>query len=159
MSTLVAFLVGIAFAVGLGIGGMTQPARVLAFLDVTGPWDPSLAFVMLGAVVTYGVGFRTVMHRARPLLAPAFVLPTRRDLDAPLLVGAAIFGIGWGLAGICPGPALTALGSGEPRALVFVTTMIAGIAAQRLRGPSAVSRSERPASRRSMAAGEAAHGA
>ena len=137
MRSVVAFAVGVVFAVGLGIGGMTQPARVLAFLDVAGGWDPSLAFVMLGAVATYGVGFRLVTRRARPLLAPAFLVPTRRDLDARLLAGALVFGVGWGLAGICPGPALTALASGEPGALVFVAAMLVGIAAHRLRERSA----------------------
>lgn len=132
MSGFVAFLVGLAFALGLGLGGMTQPARVLGFLDVTGDWDPSLAFVMLGAVATYAVAFRLVRQRARPLLASDFVLPARRDLDANLLVGALVFGVGWGLAGLCPGPALTALGSGEPAALRFVGAMFAGIAVHKL---------------------------
>ncbi len=131
MRSLVAFLVGVVFAVGLGIGGMTQPARVLAFLDVTGAWDPGLAFVMLGGVATYGTLFPLVMRRRRPLLAAAFDVPTRRDLDLRLAGGAAIFGIGWGLAGLCPGPALAALASGEPGAALFVVCMVAGMAAHR----------------------------
>jgi uncharacterized membrane protein YedE/YeeE len=129
MTGLVAFLVGALFALGLGIGGMTQPVRVLGFLDVAGAWDPSLAFVMLGAMAVYAVAFRIVRRRARPAFAPAFALPTRTRIDPRLIGGAFVFGVGWGLAGICPGPALTALASGEPGALVFVGAMLAGIAA------------------------------
>jgi uncharacterized protein len=131
-SSAAAFVVGVMFAVGLGIGGMTQPARVLAFLDVAGAWDPSLAFVMLGAVAVYGAAFPLMMRRRRPFLAPVFVVPARRDVDARLVGGAVLFGVGWGLAGLCPGPALTAIASGEPRVLLFVAAMVAGIAAHRL---------------------------
>ncbi len=128
MSDAVAFVVGIAFALGLGIGGMTQPARVQAFLDVAGSWDPSLAFVMLGAVAVYGAAFPAVMRRGRPVFAETFGVPTRRDVDARLVGGALVFGMGWGLAGLCPGPAITALASGNPRVMVFVGAMVAGIA-------------------------------
>ena len=135
MTNLVAFVVGFTFALGLGLGGMTQPARVLAFLDAAGAWDPSLAFVMFGAVAVYGLAFPIVMRRGRPVFAARFGVPTRRDLDGELLTGAALFGVGWGLAGLCPGPALTALASGEPRALLFVAAMLTGMALQRWSAP------------------------
>ena len=132
VNNLAAFVVGVTFALGLGIGGMTQPTRVLAFLDVAGSWDPSLAFVMLGAVTVYGVAFPNVMRRQRPAFASTFAVPSRRDVDTRLLGGALVFGVGWGLAGLCPGPALTALASGEPRVLFFVAAMSTGIAAHQL---------------------------
>jgi uncharacterized membrane protein YedE/YeeE len=130
---LVAFAGGVIFAVGLGVGGMTQPTRVLAFLDVAGDWDPWLAFVMLGAIATYTPAYQLARRRKRPLLAPAFDLPTRRNIDGPLVVGALLFGVGWGLAGLCPGPALTSLASGEPAAILFVAAMLVGLAVPRLR--------------------------
>jgi uncharacterized membrane protein YedE/YeeE len=133
----VAFGCGALFAVGLGIGGMTQPSRVLAFLDVAGEWDPRLAIVMLGAIATYAPAYRLAIRRERPMLAPAFVLPAARNVDARLVAGAALFGVGWGLGGLCPGPALTSLASGEPAALVFVSAMLAGIAGARLATGSA----------------------
>lgn len=123
-----AFLAGALFALGLGIGGMTQPARVIGFLDVAGRWDPSLAFVMAGAVLTYGALFRVIRRRARPLLTPVFSIPTRRDIDGRLVIGAALFGIGWGLAGYCPGPGIVSLAAGTTPVLVFVTAMLAGMA-------------------------------
>lgn len=144
MRNVVAFTVGIAFALGLGIGGMTQPARVQAFLDVTGAWDPSLAFVMLGAVALYGAAFPAVMRRERPVFAATFGVPTRRDVDARLVGGALVFGVGWGLAGLCPGPALTALASGEPRVLLFVAAMVTGIAAHQLLERRATTRVRAP---------------
>lgn len=129
MSRLVAFVAGVAFALGLGIGGMTQPTRVLAFLDFAGDWDPSLALVMLGAVLVFAVAFRLGGRRGHPVLAPTFALPTRRDVDARLVAGAVVFGVGWGLGGLCPGPAVTSLASGEPEALLFVAAMLAGMGA------------------------------
>jgi hypothetical protein len=131
MTNLVAFVVGVAFALGLGVGGMTQPARVLAFLDVAGAWDPTLVFVMLGAVAVYAAAFPRVMRRPRPVFGRTFAVPSRRDVDRRLIGGAVLFGVGWGLAGLCPGPALTALASGEPRALLFVAAMVTGITAHR----------------------------
>lgn len=128
----VSFACGLTFAVGLGIGGMTEPARVLAFLDVAGAWDPRLALVMFGAIAVYAPAYRLALRRGRPLLAPAFDLPTRRDIDGPLVVGAMLFGIGWGLAGLCPGPALTSLASREPAALLFVASMLVGIAVSKV---------------------------
>jgi uncharacterized membrane protein YedE/YeeE len=129
---LVAFLVGVTFALGLGVGGMTQPTRVLAFLDVAGDWDPSLAFVMAGAVGVYAVVFRIARRRGRPILAPAFSLPTRTGVDASLIGGALVFGIGWGLAGLCPGPALTSLATATPSAVFFVVAMLVGIGMHKL---------------------------
>jgi uncharacterized membrane protein YedE/YeeE len=128
VKAVVAFASGVTFAFGLGIGGMTQPSRVLAFLDVAGDWDPRLAFVMLGAIAVYAPAYRLALRRGRPVLAPAFDLPTRRSIDGYLLTGASLFGIGWGLAGLCPGPALTSLASGEPAAVLFVGAMLLGIA-------------------------------
>jgi uncharacterized membrane protein YedE/YeeE len=125
---LAAFLCGALFAVGLGISGMTRPGKVLAFLDVGGAFDPSLAFVMLGAIVSHALLLRPVTARHAPLLMPRFALPTRRDIDGRLVTGAALFGIGWGLAGFCPGPALTALAGGHSEPLLFVAAMLAGMA-------------------------------
>lgn len=122
-----AFLAGALFALGLGVGGMTQPSKVLAFLDVAGRWDPSLAFVMTGAVTVYGALFRLIRRRPRPVLSPAFSLPARRDVDLRLMTGAALFGMGWGLAGYCPGPGIVSLATGATPALVFVTAMLAGM--------------------------------
>ena len=129
---IVAFACGATFALGLGIGGMTQPVRVLAFLDVAGAWDPRLALVMLGAIAVYAPIYRLALRRGHPTFASAFELPTRRSIDGRLLIGAVLFGVGWGLAGLCPGPALTSLASGKPGALVFVTAMGVGIVVSRL---------------------------
>lgn len=127
-----AFVTGALFAAGLLVSGMTQPALVLAFLDVGGAWDPTLAFVMAGAIAVHLLGLRLVLRRARPLYDTTFHLPTRRDLDRRLLLGSAIFGIGWGLAGYCPGPALVSLGEGGSTALVFVLATSAGMMLQHL---------------------------
>jgi len=141
------FFMGLAFALGLGLGGMTQPARVLGFLDVAGDWDPSLALVMAGAIGVYGTAFPFVLRRRRPLLAAAFQVPTRRDVDGRLVTGALVFGVGWGLAGLCPGPALAALASGDLRAVIFVAAMLSGMAAHRLaehRAAAAAARTHAP---------------
>jgi len=122
-----AFFAGLLFAIGLAAGGMTQPAKVIGFLDLLGDWDPSLVFVMGGAVAVHAILFRLVLRRSRPLLAPRFVVPTRRDLTPRLVGGAALFGVGWGLGGFCPGPGIVAAPSGAPEALVFVATMAAGM--------------------------------
>lgn len=126
------FVIGLLFGLGLVVSQMLNPAKVLAFLDVFGDWDPSLALVMGGAVVAASVGFALAGRRAAPLWAPAFQIPTRRDLDARLITGAALFGIGWGLAGLCPGPAIAALPLGLWRSVVFVLAMLAGMALHRL---------------------------
>ncbi len=128
----VALLSGLVFAIGLGLSGMTQPSKVLDFLDVTGSWDPSLAFVMMGAIGVNVVLFRLVLRRSGPILGGVFQIPKRTDVDRRLLVGAAVFGIGWGLAGYCPGPGLVSLASGGAGAIVFVAAMIAGQIAEHL---------------------------
>jgi uncharacterized membrane protein YedE/YeeE len=120
---------GVMFGLGLAVSGMTRPAKVIGFLDVTGDWDPSLIGVMGGAVWIYAIVHLAVRRRRSPLLAESFALPTRRDIDARLVAGAAIFGVGWGLAGYCPGPALTSLVGGSSSALVFVLAMIAAMGA------------------------------
>jgi uncharacterized protein len=148
MPSLAAFFAGVLFAIGLGVSGMTQPAKVLAFLDVTGRWDPSLAFVMLGAIGVHALLLRVILRRRKPILAPAFSLPARRDVDGRLIFGAAVFGTGWGLAGLCPGSAVTLVASGRPIALVFVGAMLTGmVVAQRLEcrlSSRRVGRSEAP---------------
>ena len=127
MASFVAFVAGLVFALGLGLSGMTQPAKVLGFLDVGGRWDPSLAFVMAGAVSVHAALARLILRRSAPVLAPCFSLPVRREIDGRLLIGAAVFGVGWGLAGLCPGPAVTVLASGKPIAVAFVGAMLIGI--------------------------------
>ncbi|MGE7152424.1 YeeE/YedE family protein [Methylobacterium sp. NI91] len=130
--TVSAFAVGLLFGIGLLVSGMANPAKVLAFLDVTGRWDPSLAFVMAGAVAVSAAGYRVARRRGRPVLAPRLDIPTRRDLDPRLLVGAAVFGLGWGLAGLCPGPALTILTVVPAPAATFVAAMVVGMLMFRL---------------------------
>ncbi|MFG1422313.1 DUF6691 family protein [Roseixanthobacter liquoris] len=131
MGLLVPALAGLIFGLGLVVSGMANPAKVLNFLDIAGAWDPSLAFVMGGAVAVTAAGYRWVLAWRKPLFATRFQVPTRRDIDARLLVGAAIFGLGWGLSGLCPGPALTSLGLAAPGVLAFVPAMVAGMAAAR----------------------------
>ena len=131
VSLLVAGLAGALFGAGLLVSGMTQPARIIGFLDVTGAWDPSLAFVMGSAVAVYAVAFRAIRRRrTAPWFDVQLHLPTRRDLDRPLIIGAALFGIGWGLGGLCPGPGIVAAAGGSFTALAFVAAMIAGMYAQ-----------------------------
>lgn len=127
------FFAGAVFALGLGVSRMTHPEKIIGFLDFAGAWDPSLALVMMGAIAVHAPLSRRIARQAAPLFADAFVLPTRRDLDAKLVIGAALFGIGWGLGGLCPGPAIVALLSWSPNVLVFVVSMVAGMAAFELR--------------------------
>ncbi len=127
-----AFAVGLLFGFGLLVSGMSNPAKVLAFLDLAGPWDPSLAFVMAGAVAVSALGVVIAQRRGRPVLASRLQIPTRRDLDPRLIAGAAIFGLGWGLAGLCPGPALTLLTIAPAQAATFVAAMLAGMLLVRL---------------------------
>jgi len=131
MAIVLQFVVGLVFGFGLLLSGMSDPAKVLNFLDLggiaSGNWDPSLAFVMAGAVAVTFVGFRFVLQRSRPLFAERFHLPTKRELDLRIVAGPAIFGVGWGLAGLCPGPALTALGFGSRAAFIFVAAMLTGM--------------------------------
>lgn len=128
---LAAFFAGALFGVGLVVGGMSDPNVVLRFLDVAGDFDPSLLFVMLGATGTTLVLFRLVLKRDRPLFDADFHLPTARVIDGRLVLGAAIFGVGWGLSGYCPGPVLVGAGGGMWTALLFVPAMIAGALLQR----------------------------
>jgi uncharacterized protein len=127
MSFLVNLALGLLFGVGLVVSGMADPAKVLNFLDLFGTWDPSLAFVMGGAVLVAFVGYRLVLKRNEPIVGATFHLPTRRDIDQRVIVGPAIFGLGWGIGGFCPGPALTALGLGATGTLAFVPAMIIGM--------------------------------
>jgi uncharacterized membrane protein YedE/YeeE len=131
MVVLLQFAIGLIFGLGLLLSGMSDPAKVLNFLDLAGisagTWDPSLAFVMAGAVGVGFVGYRYVLRRPQPLFAERFHLPTRRDLDLRIVTGPAIFGVGWGLAGFCPGPALTAIGFGSRAAFIFVVAMFVGM--------------------------------
>jgi len=124
-----AFVAGLTFGVGLVVSGMVNPAKVLGFLDLAGAWDPSLALVMAGAVAIAAVAFALAGKRTTTLLGAPMTLPARRTLDRRLVVGSLVFGIGWGLAGFCPGPAVVALGAGKLKALVFVLAMIAGMLA------------------------------
>ncbi len=121
------FFTGLIFGLGLAVSQMINPAKVQGFLDLFGDWDPSLAFVMGGGLVVTFFGYRFVLQREQPLLAGKFELPTKHDLDIRLLAGAATFGVGWGLIGFCPGPALSALSSGRLDVLIFVVAMAAGM--------------------------------
>jgi uncharacterized protein len=126
MKALMAGLVGLLFGAGLVFGGMTQPSVVLAFLDVSGAWNPQLLFVMASALLTTMVGYRLVLPRTRPWLESKFHLPMSRHVDGRLMAGAAIFGVGWGLAGYCPGPALVSIAGGNGSVWLFVASMALG---------------------------------
>jgi len=131
MPAILASLVcGLIFGWGLLISEMVQPAKVLAFLDIFGDWDPSLAFTMGAALIVSSAGFALARRRERPLLAPRTFWPSASTIDRPLVIGAAMFGVGWGLSGLCPGPALENLSTLNPRLLVFVAAMIAGMLLQ-----------------------------
>lgn len=123
----VALLAGLLFALGLALSGMTQPSKVIGFLDVSGHWDPSLAFVMLGAISVHFVALRVAKKRAAPLLAPTFELPARDHIDGKLVAGAALFGLGWGLSGYCPGPALVSVACGALPPITLCASMLAGM--------------------------------
>jgi uncharacterized membrane protein YedE/YeeE len=135
MPVLVQFVIGLMFGLGLLVSGMSDPAKVLNFLDLggirAGTWDPSLAFVMAGAVAVTFIGYKFVLQRPQPIFAESFHVPGQADVDLRIILGPAIFGVGWGLAGFCPGPALTALGFGAPAAFLFVAAMLAGMALAR----------------------------
>jgi len=128
----VSCITGLIFGLGLLISGMANPAKVQNFLDLAGTFDPSLIFVMLGAVVVTFIGYRFVLRRPKPLFAERFFVPTLKDVDARLVVGAGLFGIGWGLSGFCPGPAITSLPLLAKGTLIFVPAMIVGIGLARL---------------------------
>ncbi|MEL6504373.1 MAG: YeeE/YedE family protein [Pseudomonadota bacterium] len=134
MAAVLSLFCGLLFGLGLLVSGMANPAKVLNFLDVLGPWDPSLAFVMGGAIVVTAPGFWLLRRRSAPHFAPQFNWPTKTDIDGRLLSGAALFGTGWGLVGFCPGPAITAVSLGNPNTFIFVAAMLAGMAAARALG-------------------------
>jgi uncharacterized membrane protein YedE/YeeE len=121
------YLIGVLFGWGLIISGMSNPQKVLGFLDLAGAWDPSLIFVMVGAILVGLGGFYVVSKRSEAFFGGAFHIPSRRDITKPLLIGSLIFGVGWGIAGICPGPALVVLGAGYLKAFAFVVAMLAGM--------------------------------
>ncbi|WP_431120654.1 DUF6691 family protein [Variovorax paradoxus] len=127
MAFFTSFLAGLVFGLGLIVSGMANPAKVLGFLDLSGRWDPSLAFVMAGAIAVGAVAFAVARRRTQSLLGAAMQLPSLRSIDRRLLIGSAVFGLGWGIAGFCPGPALVAVGMGQAKALVFVIAMLAGM--------------------------------
>ena len=131
MKNLVTLISGLLFGFGLLLSGMANPAKVQNFLDLFGTWDPSLALVMGGAIAVTMPGFWLVTRRSKPFFNDVFHLPTRTDFDARLITGAAIFGVGWGLGGFCPGPAMTALPLAGEGTLIFVATMLTGMAASK----------------------------
>ncbi len=132
MTQLIALICGTLFGLGLAISGMTDTHKVQGFLDLFGAWDPALVFVMGGAVVTTFIGFHFVQKLSKPSFAASFSLPTNNRIDKPLLIGAAIFGIGWGLYGYCPGPAISSLAYLRPESLVFVIAMVTGMWVEKL---------------------------
>ena len=146
MQRIFEFLVGLLFGIGLIVSGMTDPAKVIGFLDVAGTWDPSLAFVMSGAIAVGAAAFALARRRTTAFLGGAMQLPGKGAIDRRLVVGSLVFGAGWGLAGFCPGPALVALGAGYPQAAVFTLAMLAGmLLAQRFgRGSGSAAGPSRP---------------
>lgn len=132
MKTIGEFLVGLVFGFGLLLSGMTDPAKVIGFLNVTGVWDPSLAFVMGGAVLLSFFAFRISRNRSSSLLGRVIILSDSKYIDAKLVLGSALFGIGWGLSGFCPGPAITSLASGEIKSFIFVAAMMIGMGLETL---------------------------
>lgn len=134
MPLIFSLLVGVIFGAGLTLSDMVNPARVANFLDFAGSWDPTLIFVMVGGLAVTTLGYKFIFRRSSPVADEKFHLPTQRQIDLPLVGGAALFGVGWGLAGICPGPAIADLVTLEPKVLVFIAAMLAGmIAASALR--------------------------
>lgn len=133
MRTILAALAsGLLFGAGLTVSQMVNPAKVLGFLDIAGAWDPSLAFVLGGAVAVWGAAFAVTKRMRAPVFAASFAIPKRRDIDARLVGGAALFGVGWGLVGYCPGPAVSSLALGRWEPAVFLAAMLAGMFAYRL---------------------------
>lgn len=127
MRILSAFLIGLTFGLGITVSGMINPAKVLNFFDIAGTWDPSLAFVMAGALAVAIPGYRLVLRRPAPAMDHGFQLPETRRIDRRLVLGSATFGIGWGIAGFCPGGALPALGTGDPAVFLFIAALIGGL--------------------------------
>jgi uncharacterized protein len=126
-NALAALVVGFLFAVGLGISGMTQPQKVIGFLDLFGQWDPSLIFVMVGGITVHFLTYKLIRNRPSPLFSKQWLVPTKNEITPALIVGSLIFGIGWGLGGFCPGPAVTSLASFQLKPFVFVISMLAGM--------------------------------
>lgn len=124
---LAALVVGFVFALGLGISGMTQPEKVVGFLDIFGSWDPSLIFVMMGAIAVHFVTYKLIRKKTSPLLSTQWHVPTKKEITPALITGSILFGIGWGLAGFCPGPAVTSVASFEPQPILFVVSMLIGM--------------------------------
>ena len=149
MSTLIQFVLGLVFGIGLIIAGMADPAKVQNFLDFAaipaGTWDPSLAFVLGGATIVTFIGYRIVLKQPKPLFDTQFHLPHKTNIDAAILVGPAVFGIGWGLAGFCPGPAFVALGSGTSEAMIFVLALLAGMVFARWLALAQIAKQTKPA--------------
>jgi uncharacterized membrane protein YedE/YeeE len=127
MQILTSLITGLIFGIGLIVSGMADPAKVLGFLDLTGGWDPSLALVMAGAIAVGALAFAIAGRRTTSMIGLDMKLPNSRQLDRRLMAGSVLFGIGWGIAGFCPGPGLVALGMGESKALIFVAAMVAGM--------------------------------
>ena len=127
MLVIASLLAGLVFGIGLIVSGLANPAKVLGFLDLAGPWDPSLAFVMAGAIAVGLAAFAAAKNRTRSVLGAAMRLPTDRPIDRRLVLGSMVFGIGWGIAGFCPGPGLVAFGRGEAKAVVFLAAMLVGM--------------------------------
>jgi hypothetical protein len=127
MKNLAVFFVGLIFALGLGISGMTRPEKVIGFLDIFGQWDPSLMFVMGSSIFIHLISYRLILKRQNPLLSLTWNLPQNKDITLSLFLGSALFGVGWGIAGYCPGPAMTSLATLHLQPLVFVVSMIAGM--------------------------------
>ena len=127
MKLILLFLIGLIFGTGISLSGMANPAKVLNFFDIAGTWDPSLAFVMGGALVVAAIGYRLVFRRDTPLMAPVFQIPAGMPIDAPLVGGSALFGVGWAIAGFCPGAALPVVGTGNTDVLLFVAATLVGM--------------------------------
>lgn len=132
MQIALTFIASLLFGIGLIVSGLANPAKVQNFLDVAGSWDPSLAFTMAFAVITTALGYALVLKRSRPILGEAFYLPTANKIDAKLLIGASLFGIGWGLVGYCPGPAIVAMSLGATQTMIFLAAMLTGMFAARV---------------------------
>ena len=132
MKLIFAGLTGLVFGIGIALSGMINPAKVLNFFDIAGTWDPSLAFVMGGALVVTGIGYRLAWRRAQPLFGGRFQIPTNTQIDGKLIGGSALFGIGWGIAGFCPGAAIPALGTGRWEVALFIGAVVIGFVLRRV---------------------------
>ena len=127
MEVFVSFVVGFIFSVGLALAGMLQPQKIISFLDVTGQWDPSLLFVMVGAILVHAPLYKLIRKRKTPLLSQKWLVPEKKEITPQLIIGSVLFGIGWGLAGYCPGPALVSVGAFQLKAIIFFVSMLLGM--------------------------------